>query len=78
VPLLVVSAFTTAGYVDNANLDFGTMLSFVEGNFGLGRIGPGYYADAYEKRPLQGFFPLMQPRTFSPIATTLSVNISAI
>jgi phospholipase C len=74
VPLLVVSAFTTAGYVDNTDMDFGTLLSFVEDNFGLGRIGPGFYADAYPERPLKGFFPLTQPRRFSPIATTLSVK----
>jgi phospholipase C len=74
VPLLVVSAFTPAGYVDNTDMDFGTLLSFVEQNFGLGRIGPGYYADAYPVQPLQGFFPRPQPRTFTPIPTTLSLK----
>jgi hypothetical protein len=30
VPLLVVSAYTPAGYVDNANHDFGSILNFIE------------------------------------------------
>src|ERR1039457_5571708 len=39
VPLLVVSAYTPAGYVDDATHDFGSMLRFAESNFGLGLIG---------------------------------------
>jgi phospholipase C len=68
VPLLVVSAFTQAGYVNNDNLDFGSILAFVESNFGLGRIGPGYYADAWSGN-LTPFFSLSQPRGYSPIPT---------
>ena len=47
VPLLVLSAYTPAGYVDNNVHDFGSILRFVENNFDLGLIGPGTYADAY-------------------------------
>jgi phospholipase C len=51
VPLLVVSAYTPAGYVDNSNYDFGSFLRFIETVFGppgdpLGPIGPGDYADS--------------------------------
>ena len=38
VPLMVVSAYTAPGYVDNDPHDFGSILSFVESNFGLGKI----------------------------------------
>ena len=66
VPLLVVSAYTPAGYVDDNNHDFGSILRFIEGNFGLGRIGPGYYADAFAS-DLLPFFRLGKPRHFTPI-----------
>lgn len=66
VPLLVVSAYTPSGYVDNATHDFGSILHFVESNFGLGLIGPGFYADAYAD-DLSGFFPLTTGRDFSAI-----------
>jgi phospholipase C len=66
VPLLVVSAYTPAGYVDNGVHDFGSILRLVETNFGLGLIGPGTYADAYAD-DLAPFFPLSTPRTFDPI-----------
>ena len=68
VPLLIVSAYTQAGYVDNGNHDFGSILHFVEANFGLGRIGPGDYADAWAD-DLSAFFPLASPRAFTPVAT---------
>jgi phospholipase C len=68
VPLIVVSAYTPAGYVDNANHDFGSILSFIETNFGLGLIDPGSYADAYADN-LGAFFPLASPRSFLTIAT---------
>lgn len=66
VPLLVVSAYTPAGYVDNAIHDFGSILRMVESNFGVGLIGPGIYADAYAD-DLAPFFPLTQGRAFVPI-----------
>jgi phospholipase C len=78
VPLLVVSAYTPKGYVDNNVHDFGSILHFIETNFGffgrpLGPIGPGYYADAYAD-DLHGFFTLRQQRSFQKIATTLDAN----
>jgi phospholipase C len=66
VPLLVVSAYTPAGYVDNGNLDFGSLLDFTEKNFGLKRIGPGFWADAHGGS-LDGFFGLTSPRPFKVI-----------
>ncbi len=82
VPMLVVSAFTPAGYVDNDTHDFGTILYFIEQTFHLGFIGPGgsiygNYADyqaAARGDNLRKFFPLTGPRSFVPIPTTLSAH----
>jgi phospholipase C len=70
VPLLVVSAYTPAGYVDNQTLDFGSLLAFTERNFGLPLLGRHYWADAWAGS-LDGFFPLTAPRPFQPIAAPL-------
>lgn len=67
VPLLVVSAYTPPGTVDNVNHDFGSLLRFVEENFSLGLIGSGQYADAYAT-DLSGFFKPSKPRGFAPVA----------
>jgi phospholipase C len=72
VPLLVVSAYTPAGFVDNADHDSGSLLKFIEMNFEsggkpLGLIGPGFYADAYDDNSLRAFFTLTTPRPYQPI-----------
>lgn len=66
VPLLVVSAYTPAGYVSNSNHDFGSFLKFAETNFNMGLIGPGFYADSYADDMME-FFPLTSPRSFNTI-----------
>ncbi|MFZ1919699.1 MAG: alkaline phosphatase family protein [Terriglobales bacterium] len=66
VPLLVISARTPTGYVDNGVHDFGSILRFVETNFGLGQIGPGGWADSYAD-DLSGFFTGGKAREFVPI-----------
>ena len=55
VPLMVVSAYTPAGYIDNGRYDFGSVLRFIEQNFGLqeGLLG---FADARSKTDLTTFF----------------------
>ena len=74
VPLLVVSAYTPQGYVDNSVYDFGSILRFMEDNFGsLGLIGPGFYADAYANS-LDDFFTLRHPRQFQTIAAPHDAN----
>jgi len=72
VPLLVVSAYTPAGFVENAEHDSGSLLRFIETNFSsqgkqLGPIGPGFYADAYPDDSLNTYFTLQTPRAFKPI-----------
>jgi phospholipase C len=74
VPLLVVSAYTPQGYVDNNVHDFGSILRFIETNFGsfgrpLGPIGPGDYADAYAD-DLHSFFTLRTPRAYLKISSS--------
>jgi phospholipase C len=66
VPLVVVSAYTPTGYVSNTDLDFGSFLRFIETNFGLGLIGPGYYADSYADDLMEFFVP-GTPRSFNTI-----------
>jgi phospholipase C len=67
VPLLVISAYTPKGHVDNGTYDFGSILRFVENNFGLSLIGPGDWADSYTG-DLSSFFEKEQTRReFVPI-----------
>jgi phospholipase C len=55
VPLIVVSAYTPAGYINNNRLDFGSILRFIEENFGL-EPGALNFADARTDQDLGGFF----------------------
>jgi hypothetical protein len=66
VPLLVISAKTPKNYVDNDIHDFGSIVRFVENNFGLGLLGPGTWADSYAD-DLSGFFGSHGDREFVPI-----------
>jgi phospholipase C len=64
VPFLVVSAYTNAGYVDNIRMDFGTILRFVEQNWGI-TMGSLGFADARATTDMTEFFNLKQvPRVF--------------
>jgi phospholipase C len=71
VPLLVVSPYTPAGYGSPVQHDFGSILRFVEGVFGLGRIPPGNFADA-RADDLGDFFDFAAAgRRFAPIPAPL-------
>jgi phospholipase C len=68
VPLVVVSAYTPSGYINNDRHDFGSILRFVESNFGIVE-GALHFADARAKNALAGFFDLTQtPRSFQVIS----------
>jgi phospholipase C len=78
VPLLVVSAYTPPQTVSNAIFDFGSILAFIEANFGLGFIGAStgtgtysHYADYQATQPGRGnladFFTLTSPKPFTAI-----------
>ncbi|MGA8149511.1 MAG: alkaline phosphatase family protein [Terriglobales bacterium] len=68
VPLIVVSAYTPAGYVNNDRYDFGSILRFIEQNFRIPQ-GALQFADARAKSDLTGFFHVHgAPRSFQAIA----------
>jgi phospholipase C len=68
VPLVVVSAYTPFGYINNVQHDFGSILRFVEYNFRL-PLGGLDFADARAKTDLTDFFDLSaKPRPFQTIA----------
>jgi phospholipase C len=68
VPLLFISAYTPAGYINNVRHDFGSILRFVERNFSI-REGALYFADARAHNDLDAFFDLQaKPRAFQTIA----------
>jgi phospholipase C len=74
VPLLVVSAYTPMGYIGNHRIDFGSILRFIEQNFGIQR-GALDFADARATHGLNNFFHLkMTPRSFTPIQAPLSAQ----
>jgi phospholipase C len=71
VPLLFVSAYTAVGTVSNVRTDFGGILRFVEGNFGLGQGVLGF-ADARATANLSEFYDLSRsPRVFKRIQAPL-------
>ena len=68
VPLIVVSAYTPAGFISNTTEDFGSVVRFIERNFGI-MEGTLTFADARGgASDLTEFFSLgNSPRTFQPI-----------
>ena len=74
VPLVVVSAYTPVGYVNNARHDFGSILRFVEHNFGIAQ-GALNFADARATNNLVGFFNWGLPaRVFQHIPAPLGAD----
>lgn len=72
VPLIVVSPLARPAYISHATHDFGSILNFVEENFGLASLG---YADAYNQDNLSDCFNLKQtPLTFRTIIAPLDAN----
>ena len=68
VPLVVVSAYTPKAYVNNRRHDFGSILRFLEHNFGIveGKLN---FADARAENDLTAFFDLARPpRPFQTIS----------
>jgi phospholipase C len=66
VPLLVISAYTPVGTINNDPHDFGSILRMIEGINGLkeGQLG---FADARATTDLHVFFTLSAPRTYTTI-----------
>jgi len=66
VPLLVVSAYTPAGLINNYVYDFGSILRMIEGVNHLteGQLG---FADRRSATDLHSFFPLTTPRKYKTV-----------
>jgi phospholipase C len=63
VPLLVVSAYTSKGLIENTPHDFGSILRMIEGINGIEQGALGF-ADKRATSDLHEFFPLTQPREY--------------
>ena len=63
VPMLVISAYTPAGFISNEQYDFGSILRMIEGINHLteGQLG---FADKRATTDLHEFFTLTTPRTY--------------
>ncbi len=68
VPLIVVSPYAKAGYISHVTHDFGSILHYIEQNFGLGSLG---YADAYADDLSDCFDYSQKPLTFHTINAPL-------
>jgi phospholipase C len=65
VPLIVVSPFARAGYIAQAQYSYGSILRFIEDNWGLGRLGT---TDQSSADFVPDFFDFKQnARAFHPI-----------
>jgi len=74
VPMIVVSAYTPAGYIDNTRHDFGSIIRFIEQNFKIAE-GSLNFADARASTDLLSFFDFAQsPRVFQPIPAKYDAN----
>jgi Phosphoesterase family len=67
VPLLVISAYTPAGFISNEKYDFGSILRMIEGVNHLPEGGLGF-ADKRAVNDLSAFFTLASPRAYQFIS----------
>jgi phospholipase C len=75
VPMIMVSAYTDRGLVDNQRYDFGSLLRFIEGNFGNLGLTPGElgFADSRAATDFSAFFRMDRaPRPFTSIKAAKS------
>ncbi len=74
VPFIFVSAYTPVQYIDNTRHDFGSILRFIENNFGI-QEGVLNFADARSSDDLSGFYNLSAPpRAASSVKAPLSAQ----
>jgi phospholipase C len=74
VPLIVVSAYTAPKFISNTPEDFGSIVRFIEQNFGI-KEGALTFADERSTTDLTEFFSLNDPpRPFQPIKAPLSAE----
>ncbi len=70
VPLVIISPYVRAGYVDHRQYESASVLKFAEEAFGLPPIGPAAqgYTDTRAAAPLDAFDFTQKPRAFVPIS----------
>jgi phospholipase C len=71
VPLIVVSRYSKSGYISHVQHDFGSILKFIESNFGLPSLG---YADAKADDLSDCFNFNQMPLTFHRISAKFDAN----
>jgi phospholipase C len=75
VPLIVISPYAKAAYISHVNHDFGSILRFIEANFGAGEIEQAVgYADSQSDDLADCFDFTQAPLAFTPIAAPLDAN----
>jgi phospholipase C len=78
VPLLVVSAYTPQAFINHVHHDFGSIVRFIEHNFGI-EEGALNFADRRSTTNLTGFFDFSKPpRSFSAIAVDGRILTAAV
>lgn len=71
VPMIFISAYTSAGFIGQKRLDFGSVLRFIEHNFGISE-GVLQFADERASTNLTDFYRLsLAPRTFKTISAPI-------
>lgn len=74
VPFIFVSAYTGPSLISNSRYDFGSILRFVEHNWGFSE-GALNFADARAMNDLSAFYNLTsQPRAFVPVSTKATIK----
>ena len=75
VPLIVISPYAKAAYISHVNHDFGSILRFIEANFGVGQIEQAVgYADSQSDDLADCFDFTQAPLAFTPIPAPLDAN----
>ncbi len=75
VPLIVISPYAKAAYISHVNHDFGSILRFIEANFGIGEIEQAVgYADSQSDDLADCFDFSQAPLAFTPIPAPLDAN----
>jgi len=72
LPLLIISPYAKQGYVSHVHYEHGSILKFVEDQFGLGRLAA---SDQRANSPAKDAFDFLQlPRKFVPIQSKYDAN----
>ena len=72
LPMLIISPYAKQGWVSHVHYEHGSILRFVEDQFGLGRLAA---SDTRAKSPAKDAFDFAQPpRTFVPIKSKYDAN----